>query len=88
VGAGTITCNYDGVHKHTTTIGDGVFVGSDTQFVAPVAVGDGAIIGAGTTVTRNVPARALALSRAPQVIKENWAELRRKVSLDEPPKKD
>ena len=66
VGAGTITCNYDGANKHATTIDDDVFVGSDTQFVAPVHVGKGATIGAGTTVTRDVPAGALAVSRAPQ----------------------
>jgi bifunctional UDP-N-acetylglucosamine pyrophosphorylase / glucosamine-1-phosphate N-acetyltransferase len=73
VGAGTITCNYDGVNKHLTRLGDGVFVGSDTQFVAPVSVGDGAYIGAGATIVRDVPANALALSRAPQVIKDGWA---------------
>jgi bifunctional UDP-N-acetylglucosamine pyrophosphorylase/glucosamine-1-phosphate N-acetyltransferase len=72
VGAGTITCNYDGVKKHRTVLGDRVFVGSDTQLVAPVTVGDGAYIGAGTTVTKDVPAGSLALSRAPQVIKEGW----------------
>jgi bifunctional UDP-N-acetylglucosamine pyrophosphorylase / glucosamine-1-phosphate N-acetyltransferase len=86
VGAGTITCNYDGVNKHQTTIGDNVFVGSDTQLVAPVSVGDGAIIAAGTTVTRNVPANALVLSRAPQTIKENWAETRKKVLGREEPR--
>jgi bifunctional UDP-N-acetylglucosamine pyrophosphorylase/glucosamine-1-phosphate N-acetyltransferase len=70
VGAGVITCNYDGFAKHQTTIGAGVFVGSDVQLVAPVTVGDGAIIGAGTTVTKNVPADALATSRTPQRISE------------------
>ncbi len=72
IGAGTITCNYDGTHKHQTVLGDGVFVGSDTQFVAPVRVGDGAYIGAGTTVTEDVPPLSLTLSRSPQVIKEGW----------------
>lgn len=72
IGAGTITCNYDGTHKHQTVIGDGVFVGSDTQFIAPVRVGDGAYIGAGTTVTEDVPPLSLALSRTPQVNKEGW----------------
>ncbi|WP_164007520.1 bifunctional UDP-N-acetylglucosamine diphosphorylase/glucosamine-1-phosphate N-acetyltransferase GlmU [Pyxidicoccus trucidator] len=72
VGAGTITCNYDGVNKHLTELGDGVFIGSDTQLVAPVQVGDGAYVGAGTTVTKNVPPGSLAVSRAPQVTKEGW----------------
>lgn len=66
IGAGTITCNYDGKHKYTTHLGDGVFVGSNTQFVAPVKVGKKAYIGAGTTVTKNVPPGALAISRVPQ----------------------
>jgi bifunctional UDP-N-acetylglucosamine pyrophosphorylase/glucosamine-1-phosphate N-acetyltransferase len=66
VGAGVITCNYDGFAKHRTTIGADVFVGSDTQLVAPVTVGDGAIIGAGTTVTKDVPKDGLVVSRAPQ----------------------
>jgi bifunctional UDP-N-acetylglucosamine pyrophosphorylase / glucosamine-1-phosphate N-acetyltransferase len=72
VGAGTITCNYDGVHKHLTELGDNVFIGSDTQLVAPVKVGDGAYVGAGTTVTQEVPPMSLAISRAPQVVKEGW----------------
>jgi bifunctional UDP-N-acetylglucosamine pyrophosphorylase/glucosamine-1-phosphate N-acetyltransferase len=79
IGAGTITCNYDGVNKHQTVLGDGVFVGSDTQLVAPVKVGDGAFIAAGSTITENVPANALGLSRVPQQNKEGWAERRRKV---------
>lgn len=79
IGAGTITCNYDGVNKHQTTLGDGVFVGSDTQLVAPVKVGDGAFIAAGSTIVENVPAQSLAMSRAPQTVKEGWAERRRKV---------
>lgn len=66
VGAGTITCNYDGKKKHQTLIGKKVFIGSDTQLVAPVKIGDGALIGAGTTVTKDVPARALVLSRVAQ----------------------
>ncbi len=72
IGAGTITCNYDGVNKHVTELGDGVFIGSDTQLVAPVSVGDGAYVGAGTTVTKNVPPGSLAVSRVPQVNKEGW----------------
>jgi len=77
VGAGTITCNYDGYAKHETVIGDDVFIGSDTQLVAPVRVGKGALIAAGTTVTKDVPAGALALSRAPQKNVAGWADRRR-----------
>jgi bifunctional UDP-N-acetylglucosamine pyrophosphorylase/glucosamine-1-phosphate N-acetyltransferase len=73
IGAGAITCNYDGVHKHLTTIGDGVFVGSDSTLVAPVTVGDGAYIAAGSCITDEVPAGALALGRSRQVNKEDWA---------------
>lgn len=72
IGAGTITCNYDGVHKHKTVLGRGVFIGSDTQLVAPVTLGDEAYVGAGTTVTADVPAGALVITRAPAVIKEGW----------------
>ncbi|HEY3489212.1 MAG TPA: bifunctional UDP-N-acetylglucosamine diphosphorylase/glucosamine-1-phosphate N-acetyltransferase GlmU [Candidatus Deferrimicrobiaceae bacterium] len=72
IGAGTITCNYDGLAKHKTFIGDGVFIGSDTQLVAPVKVGKGALVAAGTTVTKDVPPFALALSRAPQKNIEGW----------------
>ncbi|SOC10452.1 bifunctional UDP-N-acetylglucosamine diphosphorylase/glucosamine-1-phosphate N-acetyltransferase GlmU [Rhodobacter maris] len=67
IGAGTVTCNYDGVFKHRTTIGSNVFIGSDTMLVAPVTVGDGALTGSGSTVTEDVPAGALALGRAKQV---------------------
>ena len=70
IGAGTITCNYDGVNKHQTTIGPEVFVGSGTELVAPVTIGRGAYIGAGSCITENVPANALALARGRQVIKE------------------
>jgi bifunctional UDP-N-acetylglucosamine pyrophosphorylase/glucosamine-1-phosphate N-acetyltransferase len=79
IGAGTITCNYDGVNKHLTTLGNNVFIGSDSQLVAPVTVGDGAFVAAGSTITQDVPKDALALSRAQQVTKEGWAEKRRKV---------
>ena len=72
IGAGTITCNYDGFTKSRTTIGDRVQVGSDTQLVAPVVVGDDAYIGAGSTITKDVPAGSLALSRAPQRHIEDW----------------
>lgn len=74
VGCGTITCNYDGIAKYQTVIEDGVFIGSDTQLVAPVRVGAGAIVAAGTTVTRDVPAGALTMSRSPQVDKPGYAE--------------
>jgi bifunctional UDP-N-acetylglucosamine pyrophosphorylase/glucosamine-1-phosphate N-acetyltransferase len=77
VGAGTITCNYDGYAKHTTVIGDDAFIGSDTQLVAPVRVGKGALVAAGTTVTKDVPAGALAVSRAPQKTVPGWADRRR-----------
>jgi len=76
VGAGTITCNYDGVHKHRTVIGDGAFIGSDTQLVAPVTVGAGAVIGAGSTITGDVPAGALAVSRVEQRNVEGWVARR------------
>lgn len=73
IGAGVITCNYDGVSKHKTTIEAGVFVGSDSQLVAPVTIGRDAFVGAGTTVTKDVPRGALALSRVKQIHKEGWA---------------
>jgi len=72
VGAGTITCNYDGANKHQTVIEDGAFIGSDTQLVAPVRVGKNATIGAGATVTKDAPENALTLSRAKQVTIEGW----------------
>ncbi len=78
IGCGTITCNYDGKTKHKTIIGDGVFVGSDTQFVAPVRVGKGATIGAGSTITKDVPADSLALSRSDQKIVKGWKPKRKK----------
>jgi bifunctional UDP-N-acetylglucosamine pyrophosphorylase/glucosamine-1-phosphate N-acetyltransferase len=77
IGAGTITCNYDGVDKHVTRIGAGAFVGSDTTLVAPVTIGEGAYIAAGSAITEDVPPGALALGRARQVIKRGWAEARR-----------
>jgi bifunctional UDP-N-acetylglucosamine pyrophosphorylase/glucosamine-1-phosphate N-acetyltransferase len=72
IGCGTITCNYDGVNKHRTLIEDDVFVGSDTQFVAPVRIGRGSLIAAGSTITKDVPPDSLALARTPQVNKEGW----------------
>lgn len=76
-GCGTITCNYDGVSKHQTTIGDDVFIGSDVQFIAPVTIGSGSLIGAGSTITQDVPADALALSRCEQKNIEGWAAKKR-----------
>jgi bifunctional UDP-N-acetylglucosamine pyrophosphorylase/glucosamine-1-phosphate N-acetyltransferase len=77
VGAGTITCNYDGVHKHQTTIEDGAFIGSDSILVAPVRIGSGAYVAASSCITQDVPADALALGRAKQVNKEGWAKQKR-----------
>jgi bifunctional UDP-N-acetylglucosamine pyrophosphorylase / glucosamine-1-phosphate N-acetyltransferase len=78
IGAGTITCNYDGFAKFPTTIGEGVFIGSDTALVAPVRVGRGAYVAAGSTITENVPADALAIARGRQANKPGWAAARRK----------
>jgi bifunctional UDP-N-acetylglucosamine pyrophosphorylase/glucosamine-1-phosphate N-acetyltransferase len=77
IGAGTITCNYDGVRKNPTRIGERVFIGSGTELVAPVQVGDGAYIAAGSTITEDVPADALAIARERQAVKEGWAAERR-----------
>jgi bifunctional UDP-N-acetylglucosamine pyrophosphorylase/glucosamine-1-phosphate N-acetyltransferase len=74
VGAGVITCNYDGVHKHQTTIGDNVFVGSDSTLVAPVTLESGSYIAAGSCITENVPSGALALGRSRQVTKPDWVK--------------
>ena len=76
VGAGTITCNYDGVNKHQTVIDDGAFIGSDTTLVAPVRIGRGAYVGAASCITEDVPADALAIGRGRQVNKEGWAAKR------------
>jgi bifunctional UDP-N-acetylglucosamine pyrophosphorylase/glucosamine-1-phosphate N-acetyltransferase len=84
VGAGTITCNYDGVDKHQTKIGDGAFVGSNSTLVAPLIIGDGAYVGAGSTVTRDVPSGALVLGRASQVVKEGWAERKARERVAKP----
>jgi bifunctional UDP-N-acetylglucosamine pyrophosphorylase/glucosamine-1-phosphate N-acetyltransferase len=72
IGAGTITCNYDGANKHKTIIGNGAFIGSDTQLIAPVTVGDGATIGAGSTIYKNAPSETLTLTRAKQVSIDSW----------------
>ena len=82
VGAGTITCNYDGVAKHRTEIGKNAFIGSNSALVAPVKIGDGAYVGSGSVITHDVPAAALALARGRQVIKDGWARrLRQRGSL-------
>lgn len=73
VGAGSITCNYDGAHKHATTIGDDVFIGSDTMMVAPVSIGSGAVVGAGSVITKDVPEGALAVARARERMIDGWA---------------
>src|SRR6202041_886377 len=78
IGAGTITCNYDGFAKYPTTIGEGVFIGSDTALVAPVRIGSGAYVAAGPTITENVPADALAIARGRQSNKRGWAAARRR----------
>jgi bifunctional UDP-N-acetylglucosamine pyrophosphorylase/glucosamine-1-phosphate N-acetyltransferase len=78
IGAGTITCNYDGFAKYNTTIGDRVFIGSDTALVAPIRIGAGAYVAAGSTITENVPADALAIARGRQVNKPGWAAAKRR----------
>ena len=79
IGAGTITCNYDGVNKFKTIIGDDAFIGSDTQLVAPVVVGAGATLGAGTTLTKNAPEGKLTLSRVRQTTVDHWKRPTKKV---------
>jgi bifunctional UDP-N-acetylglucosamine pyrophosphorylase / glucosamine-1-phosphate N-acetyltransferase len=77
VGAGTITCNYDGQRKHVTRIEDGAFIGSNSTLVAPLEIGANAYVAAGSVITDAVPPEALGLGRAKQVIKEGWARRRR-----------
>jgi bifunctional UDP-N-acetylglucosamine pyrophosphorylase/glucosamine-1-phosphate N-acetyltransferase len=77
IGAGTITCNYDGARKHVTTIGEDAFVGSNSTLVAPIEIGEGSYVGAGSVITKPVPPDALAIGRAHQVVKEGWAKKRR-----------
>ena len=72
VGAGTITCNYDGANKHRTVIGDGAFIGSGVELVAPVEVGAGATVGAGSTISKSAPPDQLTLERSKQVTIKNW----------------
>ncbi|MGB2670295.1 MAG: bifunctional UDP-N-acetylglucosamine diphosphorylase/glucosamine-1-phosphate N-acetyltransferase GlmU [Candidatus Acidiferrum sp.] len=88
IGAGTITCNYDGFHKFPTSIGNKVFIGSDSALIAPVRIGDGAYVAAGSTITENVPADALAIARGRQVNKPGWAsKKRRALAAAEKPRK-
>lgn len=88
IGAGTITCNYDGFQKHPTSIGNKVFIGSDSALVAPVRIGDGAYIAAGSTITENVPPQGLGVARSRQVNKPGWAaKKRRELAAAEKPKK-
>ncbi len=82
IGAGTITCNYDGVNKHQTVIEDGVFIGSDSTLVAPVKIGRGAYVAAASCITEDVPADALALGRARQSVKEGWAKTKREAQKE------
>lgn len=74
IGAGSITCNYDGYRKHKTQIGKNAFIGSNSILVAPITVGDGAFTAAGSVISKNVPPDALAISRTPVAIKEGWAK--------------
>jgi bifunctional UDP-N-acetylglucosamine pyrophosphorylase/glucosamine-1-phosphate N-acetyltransferase len=74
IGAGTITCNYDGTNKHQTSIGEDSFIGTNSSLVAPINIGKGAYVGAGSTITKDVPDEALAVGRGKQVIKEDWAK--------------
>jgi bifunctional UDP-N-acetylglucosamine pyrophosphorylase/glucosamine-1-phosphate N-acetyltransferase len=88
IGAGTITCNYDGFHKYPTSIGNRVFIGSDSALVAPVRIGDGAYIAAGSTITENVPSDGLGIARGRQVNKPGWAaKKRRELAAAEKPKR-
>ena len=89
IGAGTITCNYDGFHKYPTTIGNKVFIGSDSALIAPVRIGDGAYVAAGSVITENIPADALGIARGRQANKLGWAAKRRRelAAEDKPGKK-
>jgi bifunctional UDP-N-acetylglucosamine pyrophosphorylase/glucosamine-1-phosphate N-acetyltransferase len=82
VGAGTITCNYDGEHKYDTVIEDGAFIGSDSQLIAPVRVGKGAYVAAGSSITQDVPPGALGIARGRQSVVDGWVERRKQASSD------
>jgi bifunctional UDP-N-acetylglucosamine pyrophosphorylase/glucosamine-1-phosphate N-acetyltransferase len=83
IGAGTITCNYDGEKKHRTVIEDHVFIGSDSQLIAPVTIGTGAYVAAGSSITHDVPPDALAVARSHQLTKEGWVSNRRRKRAEE-----
>jgi bifunctional UDP-N-acetylglucosamine pyrophosphorylase/glucosamine-1-phosphate N-acetyltransferase len=85
IGAGTITCNYDGVNKNPTTIEDGAFVGTNSSLVAPLRIGQGAYVAAGSVITEDVPAESLAIARGRQVVKEGWVRERKKKAREKPP---
>jgi bifunctional UDP-N-acetylglucosamine pyrophosphorylase/glucosamine-1-phosphate N-acetyltransferase len=78
IGAGTITCNYDGVNKHKTIIKDNVFIGSDSQLIAPVVIGEGSTVGAGTTVTKDIEAKSLIYNKVKHYLQSNWARPKKK----------
>jgi bifunctional UDP-N-acetylglucosamine pyrophosphorylase/glucosamine-1-phosphate N-acetyltransferase len=78
IGAGTITCNYDGTSKHPTVIEDGAFIGSDSQLIAPVRIGRGAYVAAGSSITKDVPPDTLAIGRGKQINKEGWVSRKKK----------
>jgi bifunctional UDP-N-acetylglucosamine pyrophosphorylase/glucosamine-1-phosphate N-acetyltransferase len=82
VGAGTITCNYDGIGKHHTEMGDGVFIGSNSTLVAPLEIGDGGFVAAGSTLTREVPSQALAVARGKQRNIDNWQTPKQRAAAD------
>ena len=82
IGAGTITCNYDGAFKHQTQIEDNVFIGSGTELIAPVVIKQGATVGAGSTISKDVDERVLALTRSHQKIVKNWSRPEKKSELD------
>ena len=88
IGAGTITCNYDGFLKYKTKIGKEAFIGSNTALIAPVTIGDGAYVGAGSAIYEDVPGNALGLTRAPQITKEGWAPEFRQKKIKEKAKKE
>ena len=85
IGAGTITCNYDGVHKHPTIIEDGAFIGSDSQLVAPVRVGKGAYVAAGSSIVEDVPAGSLGIARSRQANVQGWVERKKTARAAAPP---